>query len=171
MKRIEAATLILAFLLCPIRSQAVDYVELYKTDRAAYLKAITCTDDESIAQGLYSDFTGADELKDKAVTAGASKDVVAEYKKKKAEREKASTTTVNKGYVSSIDELHVIGLPSDSDTGYTPSGCYSDTAGGTDVYGYDELHVIGAPSRPDGYTAGGRYRTMEYYSGGRNNGQ
>ena len=75
-----------------------------------------------------------------------------------------------KGWVYSVDELHVIGLPEGAN-GYTKPGYYGDVDGAYSsgysgsgkgwVYSADELHVIGLPEGEDGYTLPGWYGDID----------
>ena len=161
--------LLLSCIVSPITSRAadkIDWVKLYKENRELYIKLGTCTDEESQAEGVYSEYAGVDTLKDAAVTKGASKEVKQKYKKTKGtyqfgQNGESKYITRNKGYVYGNDELHVTGTPADPETGYTLPGDYTNVpidGEGTFVGGQDEVHIGGAPTRSDGYTAAGLYK-------------
>lgn len=45
---------------------------------------------------------------------------------KTSQTQSSSSQTQGRGWIYSADELHVIGLPEDAETGYTKSGWYGD---------------------------------------------
>ena len=106
--------------IMPITAKAEENaVDLYKRDPDAFWAKYKCVDKEAEEKGLYSDAND-----------GA---FVKRNKNKKSTKETApasSSTTANtdlgKGWVYSTDELHVINLPEDPETGYTVSGWYGD---------------------------------------------
>ena len=119
---------------------AESYMEWRQRDPEGFYAHFTCTDNESIANGCYTEYG-----KDWSVTVdvGGSQ----------------NNSSVNRGYVYGQDELHVTGAPSDS-RGYTAAGDYTNmpSAGKGWVYDADELHVVGLPSDPEtGYTLPGYY--------------
>ena len=183
--------IIAAAMAVPVRVKAadkIDWMKLFKENRELFYKIGTCTDEESVEEGLYSDYTGIDPLKEAAVTKGASKETKEKYKNAKKIKENKGKSSYGgassgssygmdgKGYVYGTDELHVAGRPSDHETGYTKAGYYGEIgyysgsnsnqyntgSGRGYVYGNDELHVTGCPADPvTGYTLPGFYGDVD----------
>lgn len=104
---IIAIILTMALPIIKVEAKEKTATELYKEDKDAFYKKYMCLDEEAKEKGLYSD---------------ANK---GEYTKtKKKENKENKTTYEAKGWVYSTDELHIVGLPEDSETGYTKAGNY-----------------------------------------------
>ena len=140
MKKISVLVFI-AMILTMVQSvKAESYKEWRERDPEGFYAHFTCTDEESIANGCYTEYG-----KESSVTV----DIAGSQ----------NNGGVNRGYVFGDDELHIIGTPSDS-SGYTAAGDYTNQSskGKGWVYDADELHVIGLPSDPEtGYTLPGFY--------------
>ncbi|SEM18919.1 hypothetical protein SAMN04487770_12820 [Butyrivibrio sp. ob235] len=185
-KRTLALMLALSSVLtiAPIKVKAESLWELYKRDPKAYYEKIFCIDEESKANGCYTDFKGRIEyakngdvlfiMDNGEIINRTTNEVIREADKNVIASEGGNNTagsqTNGKGWVYSSDELHVIGLPEGSN-GYTKPGYYGDVdssyssgysgSGKGWVYDADELHVIGLPEGEDGYTMPGYYGDID----------
>ena len=122
----------------PVKAES--YMEWRKRDPEGFYAHFTCTDEETKANGCYTEYG-----KDWSVTVdvGGSQ----------------NNSSVNRGYVNGDDELHVVGYPTDSE-GYSINPSYSGESKGY-VFPEDELHVIGLPTDERGYTKAGNYGRID----------
>jgi len=91
--------------------------DLYKRDPDAFYKKYMCLDDEAEEEGLYSDANNGAFTKRK-------KSEKTSGKKSQSSASSYSYTGEAHGYVYSVDELHIVGLPTNPNTGYTQAGNY-----------------------------------------------
>ena len=89
--------------------------------------------DEKLMDELEADGNLTQEAID-SISKGTSKRKPNKAKAKTESTKSNSNSNVNsnysegKGWIYSTDELHVVGLPEDSETGYTKSGWYGDVS-------------------------------------------
>lgn len=111
------AVLILATITPTTAYAKESAMDLYKRDRDAFYKKYMCLDEEAEEQGLYSDANNGAFVKNKS-------------NKKDSKTTNSSSYAGNgytgeaRGWVYSTDELHIIGLPENPETGYTQAGNY-----------------------------------------------
>lgn len=144
MKKISIFVVIVMLFIIYHPVKAESYAEWRKRDPEGFYAHFTCTDEESKANGCYTEYG-----KDWSVTVDNERS--------------QNNSSVNRGYVYGEDELHLVGTPSDS-SGYTAAGDYTNqpSQGKGWVYDADELHVTGLPSDPEtGYTCPGFYGNID----------
>lgn len=159
MKIIDLLLSIGLIIMISIPAKAETLWELYKRDPQTFYEKTMCIDEESRANGYYTEASRSYEQ--------YKNDIPSESVSKSNSKSKSTKSTksdqLNKGFVYGDDELHVVGTPSDS-RGYTAAGYYgSDDIGGKGwVYDADELHVTGLPTDPEtGYTKPGFYGNID----------
>lgn len=92
--------------------------DLYKRDRDAFYKKYMCLDEEAEKEGLYSDANnGAFTKRNKSNKSDSKTSNSSSYAG-------GGYTGEARGWVYSTDELHIIGLPENPETGYTQAGDY-----------------------------------------------
>lgn len=113
MKKIIILSIILGMILgmrVNVFAKEKSAVELYKENPNAFYEKYMCLDEEAEQKGYYSD---AKKNKTTKKTISGNSSLSSYY------------TGEAKGYVYGVDELHVVGLPTD-ERGYTKAGDYGE---------------------------------------------
>lgn len=111
MKKIILLSIILGMILgmrVNVFAKEKSAVELYKEDKDAFYRKYMCLDEEAEQKGYYSDA----KVKKSTISGNSSSSSLNVYYSSEA-----------KGYVYGVDELHIVGLPTD-ERGYTKAGDY-----------------------------------------------
>jgi hypothetical protein len=120
MKRILSAIIVIlitaTITTIPAKASDESATELYKKDRDAFYAKYMCLDDEAEEEGLYSDANNGAYSKTKSKKSGKSTTT--------SSTSQSSYSGEARGWVYSTDELHIVGLPEDPETGYTRAGDY-----------------------------------------------
>lgn len=159
MRKLSLVLSLIIMLSVSVPVKAESLWELYKRDPQAFYEKTMCIDEESKANGCYTEASRSYDQYKNDIPASESRT----KKKSKSIGKSIKGDELNKGYVFGDDELHVVGTPSDS-RGYTAAGDYTGSYSGGKgwVYDADELHVTGLPTNPEtGYTLPGYYGNID----------